>query len=620
MVTVEKIDKSNKQKLLRQFIKCISFKTCIKDGLRNPDNQQVEWYRKKYCKNGNSFEILNKFPIKEENTELDNALKLAVNGNPNLGVKFCCWIHFQLNDLAKHTYIVVGSINNQAQLLIETLEKFGNTFTIITPEVYKELKALAKEMEMVGYDLCHNAWMNSTDILAEVLSRPQNNENINTVFCELSGTNSVATYAEELFNFYQRRKDSCIVIDGKIPFPTNEEIQQTALAKDFKKIVLSQFVREKRIEGDTGKILEVWLNRYFKKLNRGEVYTLLYYGACNKKNEVLFLELVARLPVDVIILNHAKEQSHDFGEDFLTVDGEFSSPLTKFPKEQLYTGAASIERTLDQTLYNEENFSRVNQYSETNSIILNVTQEDIVGLWNEEITFRPGYSIKCNVVTVPTMYSQITGLGGFSKKSYFDFVASLTKNSMCFVTEALEISLLRLKEDLAIKAWTGKQFKPSFVKKILDETPLGILSQEKKNLLIEKVNEMIRVANFTDIWKALTLLRILFAIPEDLAKLLQIWDLTKTNPKIVMLLTGTRKLKYEEEFMLEFLHRIGFDVLLFIPTGYGLVSELILRSGFQKIDLGNYNFNLTYKDLVLAKMNPMARFLHKIGKVINEEV
>ena len=90
---------------------------------------------------------------------------------------------------------------------------------------------------------------------------------------------------------------------------------------------------------------------------------------------------------------------------------------------------------------------------------------------------------------------------------------------------------------------------------------------------------------FNSVWDALTFAGILFAIPEALAQLIHVWDLTKVNPKIVMVLTGTRKLEPKEEVMLQYLHAIGLDVLLFIPTGYGLVTEDLLRSGLQKIEI-----------------------------------
>ena len=106
----------------------------------------------------------------------------------------------------------------------------------------------------------------------------------------------------------------------------------------------------------------------------------------------------------------------------------------------------------------------------------------------------------------------------------------------------------------------------------------------------------------------------MFAIPEALAQLIHVWDLTKVNPKIVMVLTGTRKLESKEEVMLQYLHAIGFDVLLFVPTGYGLVTEDLLRSGLQKIDLSNYNFSIQYSEIISNRKGLLNRLFHRLAK------
>lgn len=630
MVNVKKLDKSNKQFLLDNFIKCSGFKTCIEDGLCNPDNKQVEWFRKEYHIHGDSIEIPASFPIREVRSselsiyDLKIALVKAAAGDKSLIVKFCCWLHFQLDELLYHDFVIVGKITKQAELLLNTLEDFGNTFIIITPEIYKELKLLAKEQEIIGYIPCRNAWMSTPNPLEEILNRPQG---VNTVFCEIKGTNSLATYSEDLFSFYQKVKGNCIVIDGKIPPPTNDEVKKLiehddviSLSKNlggFKGAVLSRFLRENSVSENSAKVLTLWLKRYFNNLSKECVKTFIYYGACIKKNDVLFLELLSELPVDVIIFNHSKEDSCDFGGDFLILDGEYSSPLAKFPKDGLYTQAASVEQTLDKVLYNTENFSRANQYNQVRSVILNVTKEDVLGLWNEEIKLRTGYTINDGVVITPTIYAQVVGTGSSSKKSYFDFIATLEKNSKCFVTETLEISSIDLDGDIVVKAWNGRHFNQVYAKKLMEGTMLDILSEEKKDLLVSKAGEMIKEMTFPVIWDAFLFLDYLFSIPETLIRLIQTYDLTKVNPKIVMVLTGARKLDKKEELMLNYMHRIGFDVLLFVPTGYSIVSENFLRSGLQKIDLGNYRFDLTSKDLSFSKLNSVEKFLYKIGSLFD---
>lgn len=605
MIQIENLNISNKQQLINYFQKCQEDRTILRDGLRNPDNEQIAWYKNEVQNDGGLSALTKKNHLNEEMIE---ELKKLTKNNENVSAKFCCWIHFQLKDLAKKDFVVTRELNKHAEDMVEVLEKFGYKFVSVAPELTKELTTLSQEQKAIGFSVCRNAWMKEPDLLQEIQRRP---EGLNTIFCEIKGTNCIANYAEDLFKL-RRSLSDCIVINGKIPNPTVDEGRQEV--NGIVKPVLQRFLREKRITGNDAKVLKALCCRYFSQVSKEKVGTLLYYGSITEKKEIQLLDFAKELPIDVIILNHAKEESYDFKGDFMVIEEEFASPLAQFPEEVLATGAASVEKTLDQVLYGDENFSRPNQYSDVESIILNVTKEDVTGLWSEEIKMRTGYGIENGKVIVPTLYAQITGLGNFSKRSYIDFVSDLTQNSMCFVTEALEISPIKLKGDSSLKTMSDKHFNKKFAEKVLSMTPLSILSQEKQNLLVEKANEMIKKYKFNSIWDVLTFAGILFAIPEALAQLIHVWDLTKVNPKIVMVLTGTRKLESKEEVMLQYLHAIGFDVLLFVPTGYGLVTEDLLRSGLQKIDLSNYNFSIQYSEIVSNRKGLLNRLFHRLAK------
>lgn len=605
MIQIENLNISNKQQLINYFQKCQEDRTILRDGLRNPDNEQIAWYKNEVQNDDGLSALAKKNYLNEEMIE---ELKKLTKNNENVSAKFCCWIHFQLKDLAKKNFVVMRELNKHAEDMVEVLEKFGYKFVSVAPELTNELTTLAQEQKAIGFSVCRNAWMKEPDPLQEIQRRP---EGLNTIFCEIKGTNCIANYAEDLFKL-RRSLSDCIVINGKIPNPTVDEGRQEV--KGIVKPVLQRFLREKRITGNDAKVLKALCCRYFSQVSKEKVGTLLYYGSITEKKEIQLLDFAKELPIDVIILNHAKEESYDFKGDFMVIEEEFASPLAQFPEEVLATGAASVEKTLDQVLYGDENFSRPNQYSDVESIILNVTKEDVTGLWSEEIKMRTGYGIENGKVIVPTLYAQITGLGNFSKRSYIDFVSDLTQNSMCFVTEALEISPIKLKGDSSLKTMSDKHFNKKFAEKVLSMTPLSILSQEKQNLLVEKANEMIKKYKFNSIWDVLTFAGILFAIPEALAQLIHVWDLTKVNPKIVMVLTGTRKLESKEEVMLQYLHAIGFDVLLFVPTGYGLVTEDLLRSGLQKIDLSNYNFSIQYSEIVSNRKGLLNRLFHRLAK------
>ena len=354
MIQIENLNISNKQQLINYFQKCQEDRTILRDGLRNPDNEQIAWYKNEVQNDGGLSALAKKNHLNEEMIE---ELKKLTKNNENVSAKFCCWIHFQLKDLAKKDFVVTRELNKHAEDMVEVLEKFGYKFVSVAPELTKELTTLAQEQKAIGFSVCRNACMKEPDPLQEIQRRP---EGLNTIFCEIKGTNCIANYAEDLFKL-RRSLSDCIVINGKIPNPTVDEGRQEV--KGIVKPVLKRFLREKRITGNHAKVLKALCCRYFSQVSKEKVGTLLYYGSITEKKEIQLLDFAKELPIDVIILNHAKEESYDFKGDFMVIEEEFASPLAQFPEEVLATGAASVEKTLDQVLYGDENFSRPNQYS-----------------------------------------------------------------------------------------------------------------------------------------------------------------------------------------------------------------------------------------------------------------
>ena len=84
--------------------------------------------------------------------------------------------------------------------------------------------------------------------------------------------------------------------------------------------------------------------------------------------------------------------------------------------------------------------------------------------------------------------------------------------------------------------------------------------------------------------------------------------------KCALIQTYPQRRVHHLRVMLQYLHAIGFDVLLFVPTGYGLVTEDLLRSGLQKIDLSNYNFSIQYSEIVSNRKGLLNRLFHRLAK------
>ncbi len=52
MIQIENLNISSKQQLINYFQKCQEDRTILRDGLRNPDNEQIAWYKNEVQNDG----------------------------------------------------------------------------------------------------------------------------------------------------------------------------------------------------------------------------------------------------------------------------------------------------------------------------------------------------------------------------------------------------------------------------------------------------------------------------------------------------------------------------------------------------------------------------------------
>ena len=68
-------------------------------------------------------------------------------------------------------------------------------------------------------------------------------------------------------------------------------------------------------------------------------------------------------------------------------------------------------------------------------------------------------------------------------------------------------------------------------------------------------------------------LSIALNIDKKILRLIQGFDFTKKNPKLIYIITGETVLSLEDTIFATYLSQIGFDVLFFVPTGYQSVEK-----------------------------------------------
>ena len=192
---------------------------------------------------------------------------------------------------------------------------------------------------------CTNAWISGkglADVKTELRSRGNDPNLFYNCFIRINGTEDKLTYLNELYQFQLELKNSgrrLVIAEQEIPKPTMEEIggiarknytgQEQMLAdltannlkytanlelqKLMHKAFLDIMLEEARQPGmnlnkltNKAVYLLCWLKRYqpelFYQWKLPDIGCFIYLGGCRTENEELFLRVLARLPVDVLIL------------------------------------------------------------------------------------------------------------------------------------------------------------------------------------------------------------------------------------------------------------------------------------------------------------------------------
>ena len=122
-------------------------------------------------------------------------------------------------------------------------------------------------------------------------------------------------------------------------------------------------------------------------------------------------------------------------------------------------------------------------------------------------------------------------------------------------------------------------------------------------------------AEFTDL-----VLNLLLNLNRDVLKYIQWFEYYTYNPNVVLTITDEQQLNTEHIIILTFLYLMGFDVLIFVPTGYNSVENLLTQHimydthliGEIQYDINLYDVNVTDNIEVKTENNKKQGFFSKL--------
>ena len=79
--------------------------------------------------------------------------------------------------------------------------------------------------------------------------------------------------------------------------------------------------------------------------------------------------------------------------------------------------------------------------------------------------------------------------------------------------------------------------------------------------------------------------------------MIQKFDFTKKNPKLIYVNTTEAMISLEDTILVTFLSLIGFDVIFFVPTGYQCIEKHFAKRIMEEHQIGEYKYDLQVPDL-----------------------
>ena len=513
-------------------------------------------------------------------------------------------------------------------------------------------EALLRRFPSPNKALRTNVWMKAAELDAVLKPQRERDDDLDTwcnAFIRVTGAKNKQNYPAELYRFYQALEaDSrpVAVVDGALEPPTPEEIARirrhpyrtsdelivdiagnlpvcasSELQRHLQRAFVTVMSGQARVQSAINRLttdavyLLCWIERYQAQLYHGwkggEVPVFIHMGPCADQREALYLKFLSHIPCDVIIF------APDLGkkcalEDARLLDIRYSESLTlaAFPREgadtRVQTVASMAQQELDSVLYTGDGLYRDRQFAAAQALTLDTTIDEISTLWEQELRLRPSFSTSQGLVTMPVIWARVSGVEGGRLTQYWQSIKILADRG----DTTLISSLPAFSRDgrfgaLAVKAVKNGRVMRDVIRADRNY-PFGILNEATQEHIFDKMQQMIdrRLIRGTfENGMEYAIVATVLGLNKDYLRAIQRFDFTRRNPKLVVICAGERPPAVEDAIMLMFLHLLGYDIVMFVPTGYQTIEQHLLGEKPVDHQAGEYMYDLTVPNMDTVQLS-----------------
>ncbi len=536
--------------------------------------------------------------------------------------------------------------NNQSKLINGKFK--GNPkihFSKINLEELEKEDKIKEEIQSIDNKIVQNTWINEEDFfeviektntLRGVLTNSYNK--IYNMLIQYLGVDDKGAYNNRLLSLkqkLQKSKKSFLLIEGKIANPTIEEVNSIKrenylnmkdlikgvcknIYNSFQDNMLSYALKaltdtlENIHETNLNKLNNFaikqicWLKRYSDKLvyDKENLPIVIYYGDCISSSEAYFLKMLSQMPVDVIYISPNKEISNLLGGKVVELPN--SESIIEFPTKEMKVKASTVaykaEKEIETTLYNDTGLYKNQQFARSTPITLKTTYEEISIIWKEQSKFRPSFKSEDNKVYVPNIFAKVCGVKDGDINKYIKEIKELiTDETIYYKSLPFFKSVPKLDNISVSNIIINNEINKRNLKSI-KEYKYDYLNSDTQNYIIEKIQELIDLKwiEYNNIDLNTVILSTLLNLDKPTLNLIQKFDFTKEVPKIVIVDTDESMANLEDCIYILFLNLIGFDIIVFTPTGYRNIEKYIKEECFENYIIGDFIFNLKAPNIKTA--------------------
>lgn len=514
------------------------------------------------------------------------------------------------------------------------------------------------------YTPATNVWL-SGDIFENSLKsdkdRGYDEKTFYNLFVKITGVNDTLQYQKDLFYWKNNliSKNKNVFILDNLPSPTASEVNEIAqqnyvsnihlittlsrkikipfptlknqIIKSFIECVFEESKKEdvtfNKLK-NTAILLVCLFNRYccqiFTKENEINMPTLIYFGVCQKPIEALFFQFLAFLPLDILLINPDINKKCILNDRRL-FEKKYDNTLmiTKFPtdieKLNFGTVAYQAEKELETILYQDTGLYKLRQYKRSVVITLKTMYEELFILWAEENRFRPDFKTLDDKAVIPTICAKIYGVQDDNVSKYWDTIRKLVTEDTVLFTNTNFYG----KNDIIFNSTSAINKGKIDISRItkLKTYQYSIYREEVQMYIFDKLQELIDskiIKGTFETGVEHKIVNVVMNLDKQILRLIQNMDFTKVNPKVILINTTEIEYNLEESIIIAFLHFIGFDISVFIPTGYRIIEKYFNQPLFIEYQIGEYVYELNAPNNLLerkqSRNNIDENFIKKIFK------